>query len=296
VFDIAATVAPVRRGERCDGLRFLMRDVTVQRAIERENAMLRDQLESAVAERTVELEEALATARELYEATELASRRKSEFMAFLSHEVRTPMQAVSGYTEIMLMELHGTLTAAQRADLERMQRGQRHIVGILNQLLDYARIENGTLDLTVEPASLEAVIESAMELVRPQAEAAGVQLRRVGEALLVRVDVDKARQILVNLLGNAVKFGWQGGHVTIGTARGAGQAIVMVDDEGPGIARPLRAQVFEPFVHLERGAAGTGLGLPISRRLARAMGGDLTIEEKDGAGARFVVRLPLASG
>jgi PAS domain S-box-containing protein len=293
VLDVAATIAPIWRYGRSAGLRILMRDVSSSRAVERENERLRSHLESAVAERTVEMEDALATAIALRDAAERASRRKSDFLAFLSHEVRTPMQAVIGYSEMLLMGLRGPLTAPQRLDVERMQRGQQHIVRLLNQLLDYSRIESGAVDLTSTVVHLDALLDSTIDLLRPLAEASSVRFVRQGASVSVRADAEKTRQILINVLSNAIKFGRPGGAVTVDVHRSRGEGEVRITDEGPGVPPEARELVFEPFVHLQRGTEGTGLGLPISRQLARAMGGELVLEAGEGPGATFVVRLPL---
>jgi PAS domain S-box-containing protein len=292
VVDVEATVAPIMRDDRCAGHRWLLRDVTAQRLIERENAQLRVRLEETVAERTAELERALDSAREAFDVAARESARKSEFLAFLSHEVRTPMQAIVGYSDMFAMELHGPLTPAQREDLARMQRGQQHILQLLDQLLDYARIESGHVQLQPRPVALDQICESALELVRPQALAAGVSASCEGERVIVRADAEKARQILINLVSNAVKFGPRSGRVRIRTRRDEKFGIVTVEDEGPGIPRNLVEGIFEPFVHHGLATPGVGLGLPISRRLARAMNGELRLDDSAHC-TRFELSLPL---
>jgi PAS domain S-box-containing protein len=291
VVDIEATVAPIMRQGRCAGHRWLMRDVSAQRLVERENAQLRARLEETVAQRTAELEQALDAAREAYEAAARESAQKSEFLAFLSHEVRTPMQAIIGYSDMFAMELHGPLTAAQREDLSRMQRGQQHILRLLDQLLDYARIESGNVELQPERVALDQVCETALELVRPQAQAVGVTTACDGTRVVVRGDTEKVRQILINLISNAIKFGPRPGSVRIHTSVEDEFGVVAVEDDGSGIPRHLAEGIFEPFVHHGLTTPGVGLGLPISRRLARAMGGDLVLD-RSASCTRFVLRLP----
>jgi signal transduction histidine kinase len=175
-----------------------------------------------------------------------------------------------------------------------MQRGQQHILGLLDQLLDYARIESGTIELATERIALNALVESAIELVRPQALATGARIVRRGHSVVAEADPDKARQILVNLLGNAIKFGRRDGTIEVTVGRDASHALVEVADDGQGVPADARERIFEPFVHLDDRTPGTGLGLPISRRLARAMDGDLALEPHSGTGARFTLRLPVA--
>jgi PAS domain S-box-containing protein len=292
IVDVEATVAPIVRADRCAGHRWLLRDVTAQRLIERENAELRARLEETVAERTAELERALDSAREAFDVAARESTRKSEFLAFLSHEVRTPMQAIVGYSDMFSMELHGPLTPAQHEDLARMQRGQQHILQLLDQLLDYARIESGHVELQARPVALDQVCESALELVRPQAMAAGVTASCEGDRVVVRADAEKARQILINLLSNAVKFGPRPGRVRVRTRREGTFGVIAVEDDGPGIPRNLAEGIFEPFVHHGLATPGVGLGLPISRRLARAMNGDLRLDVSARC-TRFELSLPL---
>jgi PAS domain S-box-containing protein len=293
VVDVEATVAPIVRDDRCTGHRWLLRDVTAQRLIERENAQLRVRLEETVAERTAELEKALDSAREAFEVAARESARKSEFLAFLSHEVRTPMQAIVGYSDMFAMELHGPLTPAQREDLARMQRGQQHILQLLDQLLDYARIESGHVQLQPRPVALDQVCESALELVRPQALAASVTASCEGDRVIVRADAEKARQVLINLVSNAVKFGPRPGRVRIRTRRDDKFGVVTVEDDGAGIPRHIAEGIFEPFVHHGLTTPGVGLGLPISRRLARAMNGELRLDASAHC-TRFELSLPLA--
>jgi PAS domain S-box-containing protein len=291
VVDVEATVAPILQEGRCAGHRWLLRDVTAQRLAERENAQLRAQLEETVAERTAELEQALDSAKEAYEVAARESAHKSDFLAFLSHEVRTPMQAIVGYSDMFAMELHGPLTPAQREDLRRMQRGQQHILQLLDQLLDYARIESGHVHLEPDQVALDQVCESALELVRPQAQAAGVTTSCEGGRVLVRADTEKVRQILINLVSNAVKFGPRPGSVRIRTSLEGAFGVLTVEDDGAGIPPHLAESIFEPFVHHGPTTPGIGLGLPISRRLARAMGGDLVLDASSRS-TRFELRLP----
>jgi signal transduction histidine kinase len=204
---------------------------------------------------------------------EAANRAKSEFLAVMSHELRTPLNAIGGYAELMEMGIRGPVTEEQRGDLHRIQQSQRHLLGLINEVLNYARLESGAVHFDVEDI-------------------------RVRDALAVSADPDKLRQILLNLLSNAVKFTDRGGRVEVACAAAEGRVQVLVRDTGIGIAADQLERIFEPFVQvradLTRTAEGTGLGLAISRDLARGMGGDLTAESTVGAGSTFTLTLPRA--
>ncbi|MDB4884685.1 MAG: sensor signal transduction histidine kinase [Gemmatimonadetes bacterium] len=291
--DIDAHIAPVMQSDaQCVGFRWLLRDVTLERAAQRENERLQAVLEQAVTERTAALRAALAELRVVHQAEALASQRKSEFLAFLSHEVRTPLQAIIGYSELLSLEVHGPLLPAQRSDVDRMQRGQQHILRLLDQLLDYARIESGRVELSIGPVPLSEVCDMALDLVRPHAERAGVTIECDTGGLVARADAEKSRQIVMNLLTNALKFGPPGETVRVSAWRDRDDVVLAVADRGTPIAAELRELIFEPYVHPERSSEGSGLGLPISRRLARAMRGDLTLSDDGVEGNRFELRLP----
>ncbi|HEX7239486.1 MAG TPA: ATP-binding protein [Longimicrobiaceae bacterium] len=240
---------------------------------------------------------------------ERANRAKSDFLAVMSHELRTPINAVLGYTDLMEMEIAGPVTQEQRGYLERVRASTAHLLGLVNDVLDLSKIEAGRMGVAREPARAADAVADALSFVSTQAEAGGVRLESVcvppGPGYLG--DGDRVRQILLNLLSNAVKFTGDGGRVIVrcGTGRpddashleGPGPwTCIRVEDTGPGIAPEETETVFEPFVQAEsphtRTTGGTGLGLSISRRLARLMGGDLTLETELGRGACFSLWLP----
>jgi PAS domain S-box-containing protein len=240
---------------------------------------------------------AIATARRLAEV-EAASRAKSEFLAVMSHELRTPLNAIAGYAELLSLGLRGPVTEEQQRDLKRIRRSQQHLLAIINDILNYSRLDAGRVTYQSEAVSLLSVIDEIAPLVEPQATARALTLFRTpcDANAVARADRPKVEQILLNLLSNAVKFTPAGGRITISCANDEDQVAIIVSDTGPGIPPEQREAIFEPFVQLGRSLTtsheGTGLGLAISRDLARAMGGDLTVASADGNGAAFTLSLP----
>ena len=245
-------------------------------------------------ERLLELAE---TARRDAEA---ANRGKSEFLAVMSHELRTPLNAIGGYAELMELGIRGPITAEQRADLARIQQSQRHLLGLINGVLNYARVEAGALHYAVSDVTIEETIATCEALVMPQVRAQGLTLHRepCDHSVRVRADAEKLQQVLLNLLSNAVKFTEPGGRVSVRCVAASDSVRIEVIDTGIGIAPDQLARVFEPFVQVDakltRTREGTGLGLAISRDLARGMGGDITAVSEPGRGSTFSVTLPRA--
>jgi signal transduction histidine kinase len=229
---------------------------------------------------------------------ESANRAKSQFLATMSHELRTPLNAIGGYAELLEMGIRGPVTETQRDDLHRIQQSQRHLLGLINEVLNYARLETGTVRYDVTSVPVREAVVAAESLVAPQARAKDVSLRVAGcpPELAVRADPEKLRQILVNLLGNAVKFTDPRGHVEVVCVREGDAVRVRVSDTGIGIPADKLETIFDPFVQvrsdLARPHEGTGLGLAISRDLARGMEGDLVAESALGAGSTFTLTLP----
>ena len=264
-----------------------------------------------ITERTLLLERERAARGE----ADAANRAKSEFLATMSHEIRTPINAIMGYTDLLEFGIGGGMTETQRDYLTRLKAGSAHLLGLVNDVLDLAKVDAGELVVLRETFTTRPVIEAALTLLRPQAEARGIRpFGTVGECNDVPFvgDDHRVRQVLVNMLSNAVKFTGVGGSVTVscGVAdqvpaatrvTGSGPwTFIRVTDSGIGIAPDKQAAVFEPFVQAESGTTrtkgGTGLGLTISRRLARLMGGDLTLESAPGDGSSFTLWLPAPEG
>jgi len=233
---------------------------------------------------------------------EVANRSKAEFLTTMSHELRTPLNAIGGFTELMQMGIRGPITAEQREDLGRIQESQRHVMGLINGVLGFARIEAGAAQFSLGAHSVNGMLVTCEQLMVPQALARELTLRHVPceEALCVLADQDKFQQIVLNLLSNAVSFTAAGGRVELSAAAaGAGAGVVVqVSDTGTGIPPEQLDRVFEPFVQIDmsltRTRTGTGLGLAISRELARGMNGDLTVRSTLGVGSTFVLTLPSA--
>jgi signal transduction histidine kinase len=232
-------------------------------------------------------------------AADVANRAKSEFLGNMSHELRTPLNAIGGYVELIEMGLRGPVTPEQRADLARITRNQEHLITLISEILNFAKAESGR----IEYRFTNVVVQSALGDVADMLEGAAkkrdlvLQRREVEADAVVWADADRVRQILMNLVMNAVKYTpVGGGMITLGATFTRSSVIMTVGDCGPGIPPEKVATIFEPFVQLASGLSdrqgGVGLGLAISRDLARAMKGDLTVESTVGVGSRFLLELP----
>ena len=232
---------------------------------------------------------------------DLANRMKSGFLAAMSHELRTPLNAISGYVGLIADGLRGPVTPEQIADLARIRGAGRHLLGLINDILDYARLESGHVRFAYEAVLADDMLVEAAAMIAPQAEAKRVVFEHVrcNSTAAVRGDRDKVVQIVVNLLANAVKFTPPGGSITLACNLSSEHADISVVDTGVGIRADDLDGVFDPFVQvgptLSGADKGTGLGLSISRRLARGMGGELTAQSTFGAGSTFTLSLPLQS-
>lgn len=237
------------------------------------------------------------------EFAERANRSKANFLTMISHELRTPMNAVIGYSELIRAGMDGPVTQRQNDHLERMQTSGAHLLDLIEELLGYARLEAGRDEVHPEPVQLLEAIESTLDLIRPLADKKGLRIRveRPEEPVELFTDTRKLRQILVNVLANAVKFTENGEVVLFVHVEGKEASVKIifeVTDTGHGMSPDAQAHIFDAFWQDGPESAltpgGTGLGLPIARQLARLLGGDVRlVKTTAGAGSTFVVSLPL---
>lgn len=245
------------------------------------NARLHERVE----ERSTELSQAYARLDEL-------TRAKERFYNAVSHDLRTPVGAIKGYSELMLEGLAGELPERARRFVENSARAAENLLGLLNDLLDFAKLQANRVDVELKPTDLQTVIDDALISVRPQAEEKGLELGEPAICDLTLItDGRRLRQILINLLSNAVKF-TKAGRVGLECDIGSERVELSVFDTGPGISAEDQVRVFREFEQI-KGSVGTGLGLPICANLATLLGGSLHVESELGKGSRFVLRLPL---
>jgi signal transduction histidine kinase len=244
------------------------------------------------------LNEARAEARRARETAEALNRARMELLARLSHELRAPLTAVAGYTELLLSGARGVVNARQEEGLERIRRNTEHLRRLIEGILELAKVELGHAALDVTELSVEQLVSAAEDIILPQMCAKGLSYTRapVAHGLRCRADREKAVQILVNLLSNAVKFTPPGGSIRLEVTAAPEALELAVIDSGCGIPPQGLERIFDPFVSLSTGGerTGTGLGLAISRDLARAMGGELIAASVVGEGSRFTLSLPHA--
>jgi signal transduction histidine kinase/PAS domain-containing protein len=231
-------------------------------------------------------------------AAEAASAAKTQFLAVMSHELRTPLNAIAGYAELMRMGIRGPVTPEQRADLDRIRVSQRDLLSLINDVLNYAKLDAGHIEFDTQNVPLRPFLADIEALVTPQLQAKGIKYvyEVCDKAVTVRADMEKLRQVVLNLLSNAIKFTPAGGEVQVDCVCDDKQVLVRLRDTGVGIPEDKLDAIFDPFVQLDRKLTstheGTGLGLAISRDLARGMDGDLTVESRVGEGSTFTLALP----
>jgi signal transduction histidine kinase len=247
--------------------------------------------------------EAQAARQEAVEAearATLADRAKTDFLATMSHELRTPLNAIAGYAELLELGMRGPVSSQQKEAIARIRRSQHHLLGIVNDILTFAKTETGRIPVHLEPTPIRGAIESAHFLIGPMFEACDIDFQvDLGDSeLSVVADRERLQQILVNLLSNAAKFSARGGPVRVTAEAREHLVAIMVTDKGKGIEKSLHETIFEPFMQISAGltrtAEGSGLGLAISRELARLMGGDVLVESEPGKGSTFTLTLPLS--
>jgi signal transduction histidine kinase len=251
-------------------------------------------------------ERARMTAERARVTAETANRAKSDFLTVMSHELRTPLNAIAGHTQLLEMGLHGPITPAQRDALARIDRSHRYLLRLINDVLNFARVESGRVEYDLRAISLTEVVRDVEPMIESQLAAKQLAYSvTLSPGLNVRADREKVQQILLNLLSNAVKFTPAGGQVRVesvergdGIPEDLGMVYLRIKDNGIGIPRDRLETVFEPFVQVDtsltRRQEGVGLGLAISRDVARGMGGDLRARSEPGKGSSFTLALPVA--
>lgn len=230
-------------------------------------------------------------------AADEASRAKSNFIRRMTHDLRTPLSAISGFVDLLILGTHGPLTEEQRTDLDRIKHNQRHLAALISQVITYVQGEGGRVEYHSGTVVVQQMLTDVAGMLDETAKEGGITVDlRPGDARTsVWADPDRMRQILMNVLSNAVKFTPRGGEIRLDFGVSADSVAIHVSDTGPGIPSDKSEEIFQPFAQLDAGRAhrqGMGLGLAISRDLARVMHGDLTVESTEGVGSRFTLTLP----
>jgi len=269
----SAHVMPLGRGGAIEGVVVIIQDVTER--VTREE----------------QLREALAQA-------EVASQAKSDFLAAMSHELRTPLGAIIGYMDLLESDMVGPVAPLQKQYLGRVKSAARHLIHIIEEILTFSRVEAGKEPIALEAVDGVALVQSVVELFEPQAATKRVGLHATlpSAPVLLFTDPTKLRQILINVIGNAMKF-TDAGSVRVAMSCDAERVSFGITDTGPGISHDDVGRIFDPFTQLDqsltRPKGGTGLGLPVSRKLAHLLGGDLLVHSVVGVGTTFTLWLPI---
>jgi len=283
LIDISLTISPIRNASgELIGMSKIARDISRRKQAEEQLRLSRDRISLANAE----------LAR--------AARLKDEFLAGMSHELRTPLNAVLGLSEALLEEVFGHLTPEQREHITTIEKSGKHLLELINDILDLSKVESGKMDLEVAAVNLQTLCSSSLNLVKQQAHHKRIKLHcQIEDELTeIRVDERRMRQVLVNLLSNAVKFTPDGGQVQLRIRADHFRETVelSITDTGIGIAPENISRLFQPFVQLDsalsRRYAGTGLGLALVRRITELHGGSVALESQEGKGSRFTITLP----
>ena len=250
---------------------------------------------------TAERDQAVEDISAAHDVAADANRAKAEFLAVMSHELRTPLNAIAGYSELLSLGISGQLSEKQADAVRRIRSNQQHLLGLIDEVLSFARVEAGHTELVLESVPVAAAFDSLEPLIEPQVLEKGLRLTRgsIEGDLSVRADQSKLRQILLNIVVNAIKFTPTGGEIRLGATRAKTDVVFSVTDTGIGVPPEKVAHIFDPFFQVDskttREYSGVGLGLTIARDLARAMDGDVGFESEVGKGSVVSVRLPAAS-
>jgi PAS domain S-box-containing protein len=269
----SARILPIMHDEAVHGVLVIVQDVT---------------------ERVAREEELHAALRQ----AQVASQAKSEFLASMSHELRTPLSAIVGYMDLLEGEMVGAVAPLQKTFLGRVKTAARHLISVIEEILTFSRVEAGKEPVSLEHVNASSLVRDVEEMFMPQAMRKGLTLdiSVPDEALTLRTDSTKIRQILINLVGNALKF-TDAGSVTLQLSTDGEMVSFVIRDTGPGIGATDLERIFDPFTQLDqslrRTKGGTGLGLPVSRRLAHLLGGELRVESTAGEGATFSLCVPI---
>ena len=288
-------------GEFIDGGRHIfsgfMRDIS-------ERVEQQKRIDSATTElqRALEtLEQRVHEAEEARQAADEANAAKGQFLRMMSHELRTPLNAIGGYVDLLEAGVRGPLTPAQQDDLGRIRSAQGRLLSLINDVLNFAKLEQGLISFEIRPLQVASVLKAVEPMIDTQLRVKEITFEcdTCGSDLTVSADSQKLGQILLNLLSNAVKFTPVGGRIVMSAKREEATVLLSVSDNGPGIPPERLRAVFQPFVQVDstltRVHGGSGLGLSISRELAHGMGGTIAVQSKPGAGATFTVSLPVAN-
>ena len=314
--EVSLSVSPIRDTEgNVVGAAKIARDITEAKRLRKAEMELGAQLQEQAVELEQQIEEGQSLQEELeqtneelhralershidQEAAEVANRAKGHFLATMSHELRTPLNAIAGYVDLLDLELRGPLTEQQRTDLDRIRHNQRTLLRLIDNVLDFAKLESGRQEFRLESIAIDDLLRTLETFIAPGIVKKHIAYRfeSCGSDVVARADRDKVEQIMLNLLSNAVKF-TSNGEIVV-RCRCADRVEIDVADTGRGIDPDMLDTIFEPFVQVEqqltRTAEGTGLGLSISRALARGMGGDVVATSEPPNGSTFTLVLPKA--
>ena len=292
------SISPVLDKGRLNAVVLTIHDITPIQEAETALRQANEELEARVADRTAQIMQTNAQLLTAMVEAERANHAKSDFLSRMSHELRTPLNAILGFGQILDQE---KLTPLQKESIQYILKGGRHLLGLINEVLDIARVEAGHIELSLEPIALAKIVSEACALMRPLAATYNIFIDESAACLEHRhilADRQRLQQVLLNLLSNAIKYNHPDGRVRVYASAASSDCLrIAVEDTGPGITAEDQEKLFSPFERLNAdrtGVEGTGLGLVMAQRLVTAMGGHLILESVPGEGTRFFVDLPLA--